>query len=60
MELEGPDFLISTQTGKQTGAEQTTMSTPEAAAAAVKCAPSKNLNVGFPHFANAKDVYAHL
>ena len=37
------------------------MSTPEAvAAAAVKCAPSKNLNVGFPHFANAKDVYAHL
>ena len=37
----------------------TTMSTPEAAAA-VKCAPSKNLNVGFPHFANAKEVYAYL
>eukprot|EP00310_Coccolithus_braarudii_P005280 CAMPEP_0183358732 /NCGR_PEP_ID=MMETSP0164_2-20130417/50082_1 /TAXON_ID=221442 /ORGANISM="Coccolithus pelagicus ssp braarudi, Strain PLY182g" /LENGTH=215 /DNA_ID=CAMNT_0025532675 /DNA_START=17 /DNA_END=664 /DNA_ORIENTATION=- len=24
------------------------------------CAPSKNLNSGFPHFANAKELYAHL
>eukprot|EP00563_Minutocellus_polymorphus_P017140 CAMPEP_0197719930 /NCGR_PEP_ID=MMETSP1434-20131217/3471_1 /TAXON_ID=265543 /ORGANISM="Minutocellus polymorphus, Strain CCMP3303" /LENGTH=229 /DNA_ID=CAMNT_0043304719 /DNA_START=21 /DNA_END=711 /DNA_ORIENTATION=- len=38
------------------------MSTPEAAAAAapVKCAPSKNLNVGFPHFDTARELYAHL
>jgi len=25
-----------------------------------KCAPSKNLNTGFPHFATAKEMYAHL
>ena len=28
--------------------------------AGVKCAPSKNLNVGFTHFATAKELYAHL
>jgi len=27
---------------------------------AVKCAPSKNLNVGFPHFQSAKEMYLHL
>ena len=26
----------------------------------VKCAPSKNLNVGFPQFATAKELYAKL
>ena len=30
------------------------------ATATVKCAPSKNLNVGFPHFATGKDMYDHL
>lgn len=28
--------------------------------AGVKCAPSKNLNAGFTHFATAKELYAHL
>jgi hypothetical protein len=28
--------------------------------ATIKCAPSKNLNTGFPHFATAKELYAHL
>jgi hypothetical protein len=28
--------------------------------ATIKCAPSKNLNSAFPHFATAKEVYAHL
>jgi hypothetical protein len=26
----------------------------------IKCAPSKNLNSAFPHFATAKELYAHL
>ena len=26
----------------------------------LKCAPSKNLNVGFPHFSTAKELYKHL
>lgn len=24
------------------------------------CAPSKNLNVGFPHFPTAREMYVHL
>mmetsp|Transcript_1198 Transcript_1198/g.1788 ORF Transcript_1198/g.1788 Transcript_1198/m.1788 type:complete len:89 (+) Transcript_1198:81-347(+) len=27
---------------------------------AVNCAPSKNLNTGFTHFANAKELYDHI
>lgn len=30
------------------------------AAKKIKCAPSNNLNVGFPHFDTAADVYAKL
>lgn len=26
----------------------------------MKCAPSKNLNIGFPHFATASEMYDHL
>lgn len=26
----------------------------------IKCAPSKNLNTAYPHFATAKEMYAHL
>ena len=26
----------------------------------VNCAPSKNLNVAYPHFATAKEMYQHL
>ncbi|KAL9178422.1 hypothetical protein ACHAXT_003752 [Thalassiosira profunda] len=35
-------------------------SAPKVTAAVVKCSPSKNLNVGFPHFATAKEMYRHL
>lgn len=28
--------------------------------AKIQCAPSKNLNTGFPHFDTAKEMYAHL
>ena len=28
--------------------------------ATVACAPSKNLNVGFPHFATARELYDHI
>ena len=26
----------------------------------IKCAPSRNLNVGFPHFPTAKELHEHL
>lgn len=37
-----------------------TEATATATATAVKCAPSKNLNVGFPHFATGKAMYDYL
>ena len=36
------------------------LATTMSEAATVKCAPSKNLNAGFTHFATAKEMYAHL
>eukprot|EP00957_Ditylum_brightwellii_P091972 7002554-Ditylum_brightwellii.AAC.1 len=26
----------------------------------IQCAPSNNLNIGFPHFPTAKEMYTHL
>src|SRR5210317_504666 len=35
-------------------------SSETAASSNKKCAPSKNLNVGFPHFPTAREMYDHL
>ena len=32
----------------------------ETTTSTIKCAPSRNLNVGFPHFATAREMYDHL
>jgi hypothetical protein len=36
------------------------MTTTEPPAPAIKCAPSNNLNVGYPHFATASEMYDYL